>query len=229
MRTVAVIALKGGSGKTTVAVQMALAAHWRGMDVMVADIDPQHSAHDILTAREEPGPSCVISSGPKLLSAKFAAVGLKKDLLVIDTPAGGIEDGTEALVLADYAILVVRPTLLDIAGLVRSLRLVKRLGRPFTVVVNQAPAPREEVEAPLVRRALRALDYMQAPLAPVILRLRAVYQTGLERGLSTEEMLDKAAAREVASLWAYLAGEIAKTPERAEATAAVIDLQRIAR
>jgi len=114
LRTIAVIALKGGSGKTTVAMQMALAAHWRGHDVMVVDIDPQHSAHDILSAREEPGPGCVVSTGPKLLSAKFAAMGLNKDLLFVDTPAGAIEEVTEAIVLADYVILIVRPTLLDI-------------------------------------------------------------------------------------------------------------------
>jgi chromosome partitioning protein len=154
VRTIAVIALKGGSGKTTVAMQMALAAHWRGVDAMVVDIDPQHSAHDILGAREEPGPACVISTGPKLLSAKFAAVGLKKDVLIVDTPAGAVEEVTEAIVLADYVVLVVRPTLLDIAGLVRSFRIVQRLARPCVVVVNQAPVPRESVEAPLVRRAL---------------------------------------------------------------------------
>jgi chromosome partitioning protein len=213
VRTVAVIALKGGSGKTTVAVHMALAAHWRGLETMIADIDPQASACDILSAREEPGPPCVTSTGPKLLAAKFAAVGLKKDLLIVDTPAGAVEDVTEAIVLSDYVVLVVRPTLIDIAGLVRSYRIVKRLGRPCAIVVNQAPVPREGTEAPLVRRALRALEYMQAPLAPTILRSRAVYQTALERGRSAEEMLDKAAAREVASLWAYLWGEIDKTPE----------------
>jgi chromosome partitioning protein len=60
---------------------------------------------------------------------------------------------------------------------------------------------------------------MQAPLAPVILRSRAVYQTGLERGRSAEEMLDKAAAKEVAKLWAYLAGEIARAPEPAPVSA----------
>ncbi len=37
LRTVAVIALKGGSGKTTVATHLALAAHLRGTPVLVAD------------------------------------------------------------------------------------------------------------------------------------------------------------------------------------------------
>ena len=48
MQTIAVIALKGGSGKTTVATHLALAAHLRGLDTLVADIDRQRSAYNIL-------------------------------------------------------------------------------------------------------------------------------------------------------------------------------------
>ncbi|MDP3175950.1 ParA family protein [Phenylobacterium sp.] len=203
----AVIALKGGSGKTTVATHLALAAYRRGLAVLVVDIDPQHSALDALGARETPGPDVVASTGPKLVSAQFAASGLAKDLLIIDTPAGAVEDVGEALVLADLAVMVVRPTLLDIAGLVRTFTMVRKLGKPAVVVVNQAPVAREAVEAPLVKRALRGLEYMQAPLAPVILRARAVYQTALERGRSAEETPDRAAAAEIAALWDYIAAK----------------------
>jgi chromosome partitioning protein len=209
MRTVAVIALKGGSGKTTVATHLALAAHLRGVDTLVADIDPQRSAENILTSRAESGPDCVITTGPKLMAAQFAALGLKKDLLVIDTPAGAVEDVTEAIVLADYAVLVVRPTLIDLSGLARTMVIVRRLGKPSTVVLNQAPFARENIEPPLVKRALRGLEYMRAPLAPVILRARAIYQTALETGRSVEEANDPAAAAEVAALWDYLQAELA--------------------
>ena len=125
MRTIAVIALKGGSGKTTVATHLALAAHIRGLDVMVADCDPQHSAKDVLEMREEPGPQYVTTTGAKLMSAQFAALGLKKDLFIIDTPAGSVEDVGEAIVLCDLAVLVVRPTMLDLAGLVRTVTMVR--------------------------------------------------------------------------------------------------------
>lgn len=209
MRTLAVVALKGGSGKTTVATHLALAAHLRGSPVLVADIDPQHSAHDLLDARGDPGPACVMTTGAKLLAAQFAADGLQKDLLVIDTAAGAIEDLGEAIVLADLVVMVVRPTLLDIAGLARTLSIVRRLGKPSTVVVNQAPVAREGSEAPVVRRALRALEYMQAPVAPAILRSRTIYQVALERGRSAEEMPDKAAAKEVAALWEFVEGRLA--------------------
>ncbi|MBS0410946.1 MAG: ParA family protein [Proteobacteria bacterium] len=208
MRTVAVVALKGGSGKTTIATHLALAAHLRGYDTLVADIDPQLSAQNVLQARTQPGPACIASSGPKLMSAQFAAQGLGKDLLIIDTPAGLLEDVSEAIVLADYVVMVVRPTLIDISGLVRTLLMVRKLGKPSTVVVNQAPVPRESIEPPLVKRALRGLAHMQAPLAPVMVRSRTVYQIALETGRSAEEMSDAAAAKDIADLWAFIAVEL---------------------
>jgi chromosome partitioning protein len=212
LRTVAVIALKGGSGKTTVATHLALAAHLRGVDALVVDIDPQRSAENILSSRSDSGPACVSASGATLMAAKFAALSARRQLLIIDTPAGALEDVSEAVVLADFAVLVVRPTLIDLSGLARTLTLVRRLGKPSSVVVNQAPFARESVEPPLVKRALRGLDYMRAPVAPVILRARSVYQTALETGRSVEESSDAAAAAEIADLWAFVEAEIADAP-----------------
>lgn len=201
MRTLAVIALKGGSGKTTVATHLALAAHLRGLDTVMVDTDPQHSARDILGARSDPGPAFVIATGRNVLAAQFGALGERRDLMIVDTPAALIEDVSESVVVADHVLMVVRPTLIDLSGLARSLTLVRKLGKPHTVVINQAPAPREEVEAPLVKRVLKGLDYMQAPVCPAILRSRTIYQTALERGRSAEELFDRAAAKEVADLW----------------------------
>jgi chromosome partitioning protein len=204
MRTIAVIALKGGSGKTTLATHLALAAHIRGLKVLVADIDPQRSASEVLGARDRPGPKCFATSGANLFAAQVGAVGAGIDVLVIDTAAGAVEDVGQAVVLADLCVLVVRPTLLDIAAAVRTLEVVRRLKKQVVAVVNQAPVARGGVEAPVVKRALRALEYMRLPIAPSILRTRAIYQTALETGRSAEEASDMTAADEVAALWTFI-------------------------
>ena len=54
MRTIAVIARKGGSGKTTVAVHLAIAAHLRGKRTLLADSDPQRSSSAVLKGRRAP-------------------------------------------------------------------------------------------------------------------------------------------------------------------------------
>jgi chromosome partitioning protein len=205
LRTIAVIALKGGSGKTTVATHLALAAYLRGLDVLVADSDPQGSAKDVLGMREGEGPQCVPTpTGPKLLAAQFDAARRQRDLLIVDTTAAVIDDVGEAVVLSDLCILVVRPTMLDLTGLVRTLLLVRKMRKPAVVVMNQAPVPRESVEAPVVKRMRRGLDYMRAPMAPMVLRQRSAYQTSLERGRSVEETHDPAAAKEVSALWSFV-------------------------
>ena len=59
LRTIAVVALKGGSGKTTIASHLALAAHLRGLDTLVVDTDPQRSTTEVLGARAASGPACI--------------------------------------------------------------------------------------------------------------------------------------------------------------------------
>jgi chromosome partitioning protein len=221
MRTIAVIALKGGSGKTTLAAHMALAGHLRGLKVVVADVDPQRSASEVLGARGGAAPECLAMPGSRLFAAQVAAVGAGVELMVIDTAAGAVEDVGQAIVLADLSLLVLRPTLLDIAAAVRTLDVVRRLGKQAVVVVNQAPVPRGGIEAPVVKRALRALEYMRLSIAPVLLRNRAVYQTALETGRSAEEAQDPTAAREIAELWAFVqALAFARRDEAGEAAPA---------
>ncbi len=204
MRTIAVIALKGGSGKTTVATHIALAAHLRGLKTVVADTDPQRSATEALRARDGPGPTSVAAVGSSLFAAQIAAVGSGMDTMVIDTAAGAVEDVAQAIVVADYSLLVVRPTLMDIAAAVRTVDIIRRLRKPAMIVVNQAPTARDGVEPPSVKRALRALEVMRLPVVPTLLRSRAIYQSALETGKSVEECYDVNAGREIAALWAFI-------------------------
>jgi len=124
------------------------------------------------------------------------------DALVIDTPAGEEDELAHAIVLADLSVLVVRPSLLDFAALVRTLRVIRHLRKRAMVVLNQAPARRAGVEPPAVRKALEALRLLRLPVSPAILRSRAAYQSALERGRSAEEQsADAAAAKEISDLW----------------------------
>jgi len=212
LKTLAVIALKGGSGKTTVATHLALAAHLRGQQALLVDTDPQCSARDILETREGGGPQVATATARNVLAAQFGALSQGKDLLIIDTAAGAVESVGEAVVLADFTLMVVRPTLIDLSGLARTLSLVRKIGKPSAVVMNQAPVARGSIEAPLVKRAMKGLDYMRADVAPAILRSRSIYQTALERGRSAEESPDRAAAGEVAALWDFVDARLQALP-----------------
>ncbi|HUZ13814.1 MAG TPA: ParA family protein [Caulobacteraceae bacterium] len=205
MRTIAVIARKGGSGKTTVAVHLAIAAHLRGFGALLADADPQRSSSDVLKGRRAPGPDVQETCGARLYSLQMSAVRSGVDALVIDTAAGAEDELAHAIVLADLSLLVIRPTFLDFAAAIRTVDVIRRLRRPGMIVLNQAPPSREGVEPPAVKKAQEALRLMRVPVAPVILRARAAYQSALECGCSAEEIdRDGAASAEVAELWGFV-------------------------
>ncbi len=205
MRTIAVIARKGGSGKTTVAVHLAIAAHLRGKKTLLADSDPQRSSSAVLRGRAGSGPSCCETSGIELLHLQTGAVRAGVEAFLIDTPAGAEDELAHAIVLADLSLLVIRPTFLDFAAAIRTAEVMRRLKKPGLIVLNQAPVSRGGAEPPLVKKAQEALRIMRLPVAPTILRARAAYQSALETGCSVEELSGATpAAREVAALWSYV-------------------------
>jgi len=204
MRTIAVIARKGGSGKSTVAVHIALAAHLRARRTMLADADPQASSSTVLRGRHGAGPDIVETSGVGLCGVQMAAVREGVEALVIDTAAGAGDELAHAIVLADLSLLVIRPTFLDFAAAIRTSDVLRRLKKPGVIVLNQAPVPRAGSEPPLVKKAHEALRLMRLPVAPTILRGRAAYQSAMENGCSVEELGASPAADEVAALWSFV-------------------------
>ena len=205
MRTIAVIARKGGSGKSTVALHMAIAAHLRGRQALVADTDAQRSATHVLKGRRGSGPDLAETSGAKLFALQLASVRAGVEVMVVDTPAVVEEEISYAVVAADLCLVVIRPTFLDLAAAVQTAEIVRRLRKPALVVMNQAPSARAGVETPTVKRALEALLMLRLPVIPSLLRARASYQSAFETGRSVEELDPEAeAAREVADLWTFV-------------------------
>ena len=188
MRTIAVIGRKGGSGKTTLAVHLAIGLHLRGRSTVLADTDPQRSSVEALRGRPTPGPAVVASSGAKLFTLQLENARAGHEALVIDTPAVLEEEVAQAVVLCDLALLVVRPTFLDLAAAVRTSDIIRRLMKPGMVALNQAPVGRGAAEAPAVSRATEALRLLRLPVAPTVIRARAAYQTVVETGRSAEEL-----------------------------------------
>jgi chromosome partitioning protein len=205
MRTIAVVARKGGSGKTTLAVHLGIAAHLAGRRTRILDTDPQQSASEVFRMRRTDGPECLASTPVGQLTAQLNARAAGVEALLIDTPAGTEEGMSNAIVLADLALLVIRPTFLDLAAAVHTADVLKRLRKPSLVVMNQAPVARDGLEPPAVRKAREALRVMRLPVVPVILRARASYQTTLESGASAvETAADGPGARELAEIWDYI-------------------------
>ncbi len=209
MKTLAVISRKGGSGKTTLSINLTLAAHLAGWKTLLADIDPQRSASDALRARGGSGPGLAEINAGKLFHTRSQAANDAYDVMLIDTPAAPDSDVAVAVNSADLCVLVCRPTFLDIAAVARSAEMVRRLGKAGLIVLNQAPSRRGDTEPASVRQAVEALRFCGLPIAPVGLRARAVYQQAIARGRSVGEWDPGApAAEEIERLWSHVAVQL---------------------
>jgi chromosome partitioning protein len=217
---------KGGAGKTTVAVNLTLAARAMGVKAVLADADPLRSATEVLRGRPEAGAILFETAASKLFALREASARSGADLLIIDTPAAPEQDVTEAVKIADLSLAVARPTYLDLAAAVRSVAIIQQLGREGMIVLNQCAPPRHGVEPPAVLKAFEALRFAGLPVTSTALRSRLVYQTAFAQGRSVLEIdRDGQASLEIrelfGSVWRALGGEL-----RAPLRSANDDLRR---
>jgi chromosome partitioning protein len=176
MRTITVLSRKGGAGKTTVAVSLALAARQAGLKAIVADIDPLHSAAEVLRDRQEAERLLVETAAAKLFILGEVSRKQGVDLLIIDTPVAPEADIVLAMNASDLCLAIARPSPLDIAAVMQSVAVMRRIGAPGMVVLNQCPPARNGEEHPVVQRALEALRFGGVPTMDTRLRARTAYQ-----------------------------------------------------
>lgn len=202
MRTIAVISRKGGVGKTTLSVNLAVSAWRAGLRTMLADLDGQRSAALWSRARAGSGPAVVATTVGKLFPLWCAAENSGCDLVVLDTPAGDHEDMLSAIRLADLCVLVARPNAFDVDAVRHSINLVRQLDKPSLVVLNQAPARRQGQERESVCTAAADLRAAGVRLCEIGLRYRAAFPASAAHGLSVEELEPSSpGAREIAGVW----------------------------
>ena len=213
MNVIAVVAQKGGTGKSLVSANMAVAAAREGRKTLVADSDPQGSMVDWAKSRLSPAPSVIAIKSGALHPTRFAAENAGVDMLILDTRSSSLEDSIEAAKAAHLTLVVVRPTAVDLRAIAMTVKALKPLGLPAAFVLNQAPAQRTSREPAIVAEAIDLLLDYGLPIVPVGLRQRIVYQTSFARGLSAAEAEpDSRAAEEMAELWAYVKTRLPAAP-----------------
>lgn len=217
MRSLAVLSHKGGTGKTTVAVHLAVAAHMAGRRTTLVDMDPQRSATAWAKLREGEGPVLNEARAGTFYFVRQAAEKMRMDLMVVDTAANCEADTLEAVRWADLCLIVIRPSFFDIEAMGRTIEAVQALCRPAVLLINQAPTGND---AAAVITAVEALERFRVPVLKGRLSSRGVYQTSVARGLVAGDVGPGAAATEVNTLWRDLDQRLEDVTARPRAVSA---------
>ena len=215
MLTVAVIARKGGAGKTTLALHLAVEAAKSG-PVTLIDTDPQASAALWADARHAPQPAVVTCPAARLPQTLQTARQSGAHIAFIDTAPSVETAALSAAKAADFCLIVARPGILDLQSVSVNLQIAKLAGRPAALVMNAAP-PRDGQAVAAGEEAGR--DY-GVELCPTVIHQRAVFSHALARSQCAQEIEPTSkAASEIAALWHWLAHRIgvASSPLRLSA------------
>jgi chromosome partitioning protein len=201
MKTIAIVSQKGGSGKTTVAVHLAVCAELAGQTAAIIDLDPQASAVEWSSRRKAENPEVIRATPeqiPKLLSqAKANGAGFA----IIDTAPHSDRAATVAAGLADLILIPCRPAAFDVSAIPTTLDILKlaKVQSRAVILLNAVPPQGKTGEeaaeglAPLAR------------VAPVRLVHRAAYSHAVNDGRSVEEFEPQGkAADEIRALYHWI-------------------------
>lgn len=196
---------KGGSGKTTLAINCAVAGIMAKKRVVIFDMDEQATAESWYQDRENDDPLLVRVKPTELEKALEGAKAKKFDYVLIDTP-GRDEPATAAAIrLADFCVIPCRPSPADMKATPATVETIRRLGKPAAFVLTQTP-PRSY----RIREAQNGLGVL-GMVAPVYVVSRNSYQDAQGAGLGVMEFEPGGkAAEEIKELWAWLTKKAGK-------------------
>ncbi len=198
MRVVSIVSQKGGAGKTTITVNLAVAALVSGQKGTIIDIDPQATASNWGDRRQTEFP-LIISAQAARLPQILKQVD-ETSWVFIDTPPAISNMTMAAVKVADIVLVPSRAAIFDLDTLSATLDLVRMGQREAAVVLNAVPHRGSDEE-----EARAVITAYGAAIAPVSLGHRAAFQHAATMGQGvTEHEPSGKAAYEIRKLFDWL-------------------------
>ena len=215
MKVVSFISQKGGTSKSTTALNLAVEAVAYGIEVVVLDLDPQRSASEWAEIRGDQSPLVAAPSVVHLPQTIDAVRDNGAELVIIDT-AGRLN--TEALAAArasDVVFIPLQPSVIDLKTLASTMDIVRDArrqgGNPGQVI---ALLTRVKAIGSRHDETAKFLGSAGNEVCPVMIGERVVYQDAyaLGQGVAEAEPNGKASL-EIRDLYLYLS-RLLGLPER---------------
>ena len=212
MKTIAFVTQKGGAGKTTLAISLAVEATRRGETVVALDLDPQGTLASWGTDRKADTPTVdrlLPEHVTRLSDILTRLAGKGFTLAILDCPGAFGTVTNLAMKSADLCLIPARPTKLDLQATKATVHALKTLGKKFAFVLNQcSPAARSN----RADEAKEGLQLLEAVASPFIMA-RTDFQDSVAGGYGvTEYAVVSKAADEVRELWNWIANRLKDIP-----------------
>ena len=206
MFKVAIVSQKGGSGKTTLALNLALAAERAGRPALIVDLDPQGSASAWGRGRTAAAPVVTAAQAHDLETTLEKAAAHGAALVLMDTAPHAEQTALSAARHADLVMIPCRPSLLDLRAIAASRDIAALAKTPAVAVLNGC-----QKGTRLPDQAAEALRAQDLELAPVRLGQRIDFVHAVTAGLGVLELPgNRAAAQEMRALHDWLWQHAAK-------------------
>jgi chromosome partitioning protein len=200
MKTIAVIAQKGGSGKTTLSLNLAVAIEGEGKEVAIIDLDQQASASGWGDSRESGSPAVVSAHAARLPQLLEKCKENGADFVILDTAPHAENQALAAARAADIILIPCRPSLVDLRAISSSVNIARIAEKPAYVVVSQKPA-----RGSLVTEAVDAAKELGVEVAPVEIGNRIAFVHAFTAGEGvTEYESNGKAAEEIKQLYQFI-------------------------
>jgi chromosome partitioning protein len=201
MRTIAVLAQKGGTGKTTLAAHVAVEAEKTGpRPVVVIDTDPQGSLTAWYQRRKAEHPTLISPGRRPLAEALRICADQDVGLAIVDSAPHAAKEALTAAQAADLVVIPTRPGVLDIEAIDATVDIADKAGKPAVIVIN-ATRPR----GPITDEARHALEAYGKPICPTAIVHRAALADALIDGRAIQELEPSSkAAAEITAVWRWI-------------------------
>jgi chromosome partitioning protein len=195
---------KGGVGKSTTAVCLAVAALERGSRVLLVDADPQGTVRtwaEVAAERRRPAPTVVAMGASMHKPGQLGHLASNYDVTFIDCPPRHGEIQRSALMVADVVVLPCGASAADAWALAASLEVVNEARAMRDELVAGVLITRKQGRTALGKNARKVLESAGLPVLETEIGFRVAYQEAiaLGQGITTYAARD-AGAREVFDL-----------------------------
>jgi len=196
MNVITLASRKGGAGKSTLTAHLAACAWSNGYQCLLIDADPQGSLTLWHSQRLGRGPALQSAARGIERAIAFAAID-GFEWVFIDTAPTMWVVVQEAIRAATLVIIPARPGFFDLDSVRETIAAARQREKPFAVVLNAAPAKREDRESPVLMQSRAALDAEGIPVWSGQISQRAAFSLTLAAGASVCEAAPDSAAAAV--------------------------------